>query len=266
MQPDGTSPARLLEAQRALARALRGPESSSGTLDTFDGPAAIGVGDRLAVYRNNSRQFFRSALALTYPVLQRRVGEAFFRQLATEYRAAHPSRSGDLHWVGAEFPGWLETRLLDTEYAWLADLAHLEWACEEAAASATDPPVALQSLAAIAPEHLDDARLRLQPSLRLVASRWPIWSVWQANQVAGAPPVDLTTGAEHCACVATNDAGVEVFRLDVEAYGLLVELGKDASFADAVARTETTPDVFAKVLEWAFARDLVVEVSPSAPA
>ena len=266
MRPDESPPTSLRDAQRTLARALRKPDDTAPGSDLFGAPAAIAVPDRLAVYRNNARQFFRTALALTYPVLQRRVGEDFFRQLATEYRAVHPSRSGDLHWVGAEFPGWLEARLRDSEYAWLADLARLEWACEEAAAAPTRAPVSLQSLAAIPPESLDGVRLRLQPSLRLVASRWPVWSVWSANQAAGAGPVDLEAGPEHCACVATVDAGVAVFRLGIEAYGLLAELRQDASLADALSRTGTTPDGLAKVLEWAFAHELVVEVSPSAPA
>ena len=263
MRPDGSTPASLLEAQRDFARELRAPDANAPGSGRFDGAS---IADRLAVYRNNARQFFRSALVLTYPVLQRRVGEDFFRQLATQYRATHPSRSGDLHWVGAAFPAWLDERLRDTEYAWLADLARLEWACEEAAAAATRAPVTLQSLALIPPESLDGVRLRLQPSLRLVSSRWPVWSVWSANQVEDADPVDLDAGPEHCACVGTLDAGVAVFRLEVEAYRLLAELHQDASLGDALARTGTTPDVLAKVLEWAFAHELVVEVSPSAPA
>ena len=38
--------------------------------------------ERLQVYRNNSRVMFDGALERTYPVLQRRVGEDYFRQLA----------------------------------------------------------------------------------------------------------------------------------------------------------------------------------------
>lgn len=265
MRPDAPPPQGLLDAQRDFARALHGQDTTAPGSDRFDG-TAIAVTDRLAVYRNNARQFFRTALALTYPVLQRRVGEDFFRQLATEYRALHPSRSGDLHWVGAEFPAWLQDRLRDSEYAWLADLARLEWACEEAGAAATLASVPLQSLASIPPEGMDGVRLRLQPSLRLVASRWPVWSVWSANQAEGAAPVDLDSGPEHCACVGSTDAGVAVFRLDAEAYGLVAELQRDASLAEALARTGTSPEALARVLEWAFAHDLVVEVSPSAPA
>ena len=85
---------------------------------------------RLEVYRNNAWQFFLAALERTYPVTQRRVGADFFRQLAREYRAQHPSQHGDLHWIGEAFPAWLADRMTGTGYEWLADLARLEWACE----------------------------------------------------------------------------------------------------------------------------------------
>jgi hypothetical protein len=266
MPPEAARPGGLRDAQRAMARVLRSPDDVPVAEGWFDGPKAIAVADRLAVYRNNSRQFFRTALALTYPVLQRRVGEDFFRQLATEYRAEHPSRSGDLHWVGAQFPDWLQKRLRDTQYAWLADLARLEWACEEAAAAALETPLALEALAALPPESLDGTRLRLQPSLRVVTSDWPIWSVWQANQVDDAAPVDLTTGPEHCVCAGTRDAGIVVYRVEAEAYALLARLQDGMSFADAVAGSDATPDALARLLGWAFGEGLVVGVSPSAPA
>jgi hypothetical protein len=266
MPPEAARPASLRDAQRAMARVLRSPDGAPVAEGWFDGPETITVADRLAVYRNNSRQFFRTALALTYPVLQRRVGDDFFRQLATEYRDEHPSRSGDLHWVGAQFPDWLRKRLGDTGYAWLVDLARLEWACEEAAAAALETPLGLEALAAQPPESLDGTRLRLQPSLCLVASDWPIWTLWQANQVDDAGPVDLTTGPEHCICAGTAETGIVVYRVDAETYALLARLRDGMSFADAVSGAGTTPDALARLLGWAFAECLVVGVSPSAPA
>jgi hypothetical protein len=235
--------------------------------DAFAGPAEVAVPERLAVYANNAWQFFHGALALTYPVLRRRVGEDFFRQLAHEYRAGHPSRSGDLHWIGEALPGWLVARLEDTEYAWLVDLARLEWACEEALAEATEPALPLATLGKMPADALDGVRLRLQPSLRRVESRWPIWSVWQANQdEATAAPVDLAAGPERCVCVDTLDGGVAVYRLDVEAYALLGALHDGATFTEAVARSQTSPDALARLVAWTFGEGLVIGVSPSAPA
>lgn len=258
---------RLCETQRELARSLRAGATSDGAAaPLFIAPPPVGVHDRLAVYRNNTRQFFRTALELTYPVLVRRVGTEYFRHLAHEYRECHPSRSGDLHWVGQAFPAWLEQRLRATDYAWLADLARLEWACEEAHAAGAEPAATLESLGRVPAESLDGARVQLQPSLRLVESPWPVWSVWQANQGehAGAP-VDLQAGPEHCACACTDDR-VAVYRLDAEHYAALARLAGGAPLAEAAATAASGPDALARVLGWAFGAGLVVAVSPCGPA
>jgi hypothetical protein len=226
----------------------------------------IGAADRIGVYRNNSTQAFRAALALSFPVLRRRVGEDYWRQLAHHYRLAHPSRSGDLHGVGAAFPAWLEVRLADTAYAWLADLARLEWACEEAAAAASSPPLPLAALATIAPEALDDTALVLQPSLRLVRSAFPVWSVWQANQgETSAESVDFAAGPEHCACACTGER-VAVYRLAPTEHALLESLQHGAVLGAAMGAAGSDAGTLASVLDWAFAEGLVVAISPSARA
>ncbi len=229
--------------------------------------AAEHFGAGVEVYRNNAWQFYLSALARTYPVTQRRVGAEFFRQLAHDYRAGHPSQHGDLHWIGEAFPAWLAVRLADTGYEWLVDLARLEWACEESAIAAYAEPVRVELLRHFAADSMPGLTLVLQPSLRLVASSFPIWSVWQSNQVASAAsPVDLAAGAEHCgvACIADR---VAVYRLDPDDYRLLQHLCDGRSFADATAAASADATTLGRLLGWVFGEGLVVQVvSPSAPA
>jgi len=264
-RPDaGTS---LLELQRSFARTIRAAALASDDDATFAGPGAVPVSERLAVYRNNAWQFFQNALALTYPVLKRRVGDDYFRQLAHEYRIAHPSRRGDLHWVGESFPAWLEQRLAQTEYAWLADLARLEWACEVVATTQTEQHADIAALSALDPVTLDRAVLHLQPALQLVESSWPLWSVWQANQAQHeAMAIDLGSGPENCA-VAGVDDGVTVYRLTAVDFSLLGSLQAGSSLAQAVSVAGAAPEALARLLGWAFAERLVVGVvSPSARA
>ena len=237
-------------------------------------PCVPGVGDDVGpcgagieVYRNNAWQFFLTALERTYGVTQRRVGADFFRQLAHEYRARHPSRHGDLHWIGEAFPAWLAHRLAGTGYEWLADLAQLEWACEESAIAAFTAPVGVEALRRFDADSMPGLTLALQPSLRLVASAFPIWSVWQSNQDDGAAsPVDLATGGEHCvvACVAER---VAVYRLDPAEHRLLQHLYDGLSLERATAASATDAATLGRLLGWAFGEGLVVQVvSPSAPA
>ncbi len=253
----------LHEVQRQFARALRiGADAGIATPGAPGGPADRAVDDGLAVYRNNTRQFFRHALALTYPVVRRRVGEGFFQRLADEYRVAHPSRSGDLHWVGRYFPEWLQGRLAQGEYVWLADLARLEWACAEALTAAYLPHLSVEALAGVAADDLDATRLQLQPSLRLVSSRFPVGTVWQVNQGDDpAGPVDLAVGAEHCACACT-DEHVAVYRLAAPDHAVLGELVRGICFAGALAAMAAEPAVLTRLLGWAFSERLVTAVNP----
>src|SRR5437868_9855910 len=57
----------------------------------IEGAAEIAAA-RLAVYRNNLREGFLKALAIDYPVVERLVGEDFFRQTARDFQLQHPSR------------------------------------------------------------------------------------------------------------------------------------------------------------------------------
>ena len=268
MQRPRDSAPDLKALQAAFGRSLRSRSANPADLHVLAGTAdAAAFGERVDVYRNNAWQFFLTALERTYAVIQRRVGADFFRQLAHEYRAQYPSRHGDLHWIGEAFPAWLAQRMAVTDYEWLADLARLEWACEEAVAAAHLEPAGLESLGRFDADVLPHLGLTLQPSLRLVASPFPIWSVWQANQHEDtASPVDLDAGAEHCvvACVADR---VAVYRLDPADHRLLQHLCEGMSLGVATAAAGADAEALGRLLGWAFGEGLVVQVvSPSAPA
>ena len=257
MQRPRDSDPDLKALQAAFGRSLRSKSAND----------AVAFGAGVDVYRNNGWHAFLTALERTYAVIQRRVGADFFRQLAHEYRARHPSQHGDLHWIGEAFPAWIAHRMAGTDYEWLADLARLEWACEESVAAAHLEPASLESLGRFDAAVLPHLGLMLQPSLRLVASPFPIWSVWQANQhEAAAAPVDLDAGAEHCvvACVADR---VAVYRLDQADHRLLQHLCDGQSLAAATDAAAADSDALGRLLGWLFAEKLVVQVvSPSAPA
>lgn len=250
----------LQQQQLAFAQALRHASMT---------PAADGAPDyerRFDTYRNNSWQSFATALEQTYPVLQRRVGGEFFRQLAREYRAAHPSRHGDLHWVGTQFAPWLAGRMGESGYEWLADLARLEWAVAEASVAAASPAALLAELAQFDADALTELRLMLQPSVRLVASAYPVWSVWQANQRDEAEPVDLEQGSEHCVIACIDDQPV-VYRIDAVDFRVLERLASSETLGAALDAVGADAAALRRVLGWAFGESLVADVvSPSAPA
>ena len=94
-----------------------------------------------AVYRASVLSNFRAALAATYPVVRRLVGEAFFDEAARRFALANASRSGDLNEYGTEFPEFLAVYPHAASMAYLPDLARLEWARHECGQAPQAPAV-----------------------------------------------------------------------------------------------------------------------------
>lgn len=259
--------AALADLQARFAAAL-------GAGDPRVDPAAAALADavvddglpaaaRLGVYHRNVQAIFETALARTYPVLRRRAGEGYFRGLCRDYRDLHPSRSGDLHWVGEAFPGWLATRLSGSEYAWLADLARLEWACEESLVAAERPPAPLSGLARIPAEALADTRLGLQAWLRLVESAWPVFSVWRANQAdVAAPKLDLDGGGEQVIVTRADDR-VALRSVPAVEFAFVARLAAEATLGEALEASALGVDALPATLAWLFAEGCVTRIQAS---
>jgi hypothetical protein len=208
---------------------------------------------------------FFGALERSYPVIVRRVGDGYFQRLAAEYRAAHPSRSGDLHWIGEKFPAWLAARLAGTEYGWLADLARLEWACEEVLVAADVPAISIEALGGVAPEVLPEVRLRLRPALRCVSSQYPVWSVWRANQPdqPGAA-IAADRGAEHVVIARTDDRPVLHLRPETEVR-FVAALSTGAGLLEALEHSSLPVEELPQALAWLFQNELVVALEGPVP-
>ena len=252
----GTVMSSLPDLQRAFAAAVRGeaPEGEAATV-------AVRPVANLEVYRNNSDWQYRNALGLSFPVLKRRVGDDYFRQLAVHYRKDFPSRSGDLHWVGRDFAEFLAVHLAGTDYAWLADLARLEWAKEVSAVAEVRPALGAESLGRYAPEELEHLVFTLQPSLQMGASDYPVVSVWQANQAENAPPVGQSAGPEQY-MVLSRDEGLLLQRLSSGLFSYLTALAAGAPLGEAMAVASLDESGLLDALRFTFAEALVCGVSP----
>lgn len=241
--------ASLRELQASFAAALR------------DDSAACAVRPRanLSIYRNNAAINFRGALESSFPVLRRRVGDDYFRQLAALYRQHSPSRSGDLHWVGRDFAAFLAGHLQGSEYAWLADLARLEWSRELAAVAVNRPSVGPEVLARFAPEQLEHLMFMLQPSLQLHASDFPVFSIWAANQVDDAPPVDQSLPGE-CGLVRACAESVDIRQIDPPLFTYLSALSAGAPLGEAVTSAGLDQRGLVAALRFVFSEGLVCAV------
>jgi len=158
----------LAELQADFAAALADP-----TL-----PAPAGSGRRFDAHRNNRAVSLIEALEASFPVVRRLVGNDFFRAAAKAYIRRHPPRTPVLLLYGETFGAFLEGFEPARGVAYLGDVARLEWARLNAFHAADAEPLSLARLAEVPQERLADLRFTLHPSLQLLASRWPVASLW----------------------------------------------------------------------------------------
>jgi hypothetical protein len=186
----------LRELQLRFAAALF--EGSDAIVSPQLADVAPSAGARLGVYRNNLREGFIKTLALEFPVVERLVGEEFFRHTALDFLLQYPSQRGDLTYVGAPFAAWLRTRFGNSDFAWLPDIAELEWALQEVAIAPECRAVPTAALNDVPPHRYQDLIFEANPATRLVESRFPVVRIWQSNQPGAAvESVDLDSGGDH---------------------------------------------------------------------
>jgi hypothetical protein len=238
--------------QHAFAAALRDPSTDCPVV-----PVA-----NLAIYRNTVSVGFRVALERTYPVVRRRVGEDYFRQLAVQYRERCPSLRGDLNRVGRDFPAFLDDCLRDGDYAWLADLARLEWARAECSVSRESPSVAADGLTRFAPHELEGLVFHLQPTLRLHSFACPVFTVWETNQVDDAPPVDQSLGSEQGMSRVRGESP-EIRRLDARLFSFLSALHRGAPLGQAMTAAPLDEGALLQSLAFVFNEELVCSLALS---
>lgn len=173
-------------SQSAFARALLDPEAAvpAGIL----GPDGIPAPKRFSVYRNNVALSLTRALEAAFPTVRKLVGDEFFAAMAGVFLRAHPPRSRMLMLYGEEFPALLEAFQPVAHLGYLPDVARLDQALRESYHAADSVPLGEVAFQRLLGADLAGLRLRLAPSLRLVRSRWPVWSIWAAHAENGPPP------------------------------------------------------------------------------
>lgn len=190
---------------------------------------------RIAIYANNAREGFLTALAATFPVIERLAGRDWFRQTGREYMRRYPSRSGNLHFVGERFATYLDDLMLGTQHAYFADVARLEWAYQEVLIAADHPSFEISALSSVSPDDHGSLMFRVHPALRLVESRHPVLAIWKANQPGTAevaPPISLDAGAARVLIIRREDH-VELRELSAAGFAMLAAFQRGATLAEA---------------------------------
>ena len=182
----------LRELQAAFRDAMLDPAAEAAVLGRLEEDAGTGR-RRLAAYRNSILGNLIGALAATYPVVERIVGTAFFREAARRYVETHPSVSGDLNDYGGDFAPFIADYPHAHELAYLPDVARLEWRVQGVYYAADAPSADLALLAEIPPGRYGELRFACDPAHARLDSPWPLDAIWQVNRegYAGDMTVDF---------------------------------------------------------------------------
>ena len=220
----------------AFAAALLDPElpAPPGLTDPQGAPA----GRRFSVYRNNVAVGLKDALAASFPVLRKLLGDDFFGAMAGVFFRDHPPSSPLMMFYGDAMPGFLAAFPPVAHLGYLPDVARLELTIRHSYHAADAPPVGPDALGSLSPDDMLALRPRLSPALRLIRSDWPVVSIWRANTEGTPPP-----GGRHAEDALVLRPGFDptVTPLPPGAAGFIAALLARRSFAQAL---EDTPADF----------------------
>jgi hypothetical protein len=222
----------LPELQQAFADAVL--RERTAQISPWIRRNGIAAERRLAIYRNNRVEGFLQAQQATFPVLARLSGDSWFRHTGRRYMQRHPSRSGNIHYIGERFAAFLDATLVDSEYEYFADVARLEWAYQEVLIAADHSSLDLALLATVPPESYPALTFRTHPAMRLVRSRFPVLAIWKANQPGSsdAAPISLDDGASNVLVIRRDDH-VELRELPAADFVLLAAFVRGESLESA---------------------------------
>ena len=192
--------------------------------------AALGAGERVAIYARSYVARLAECLRAEFPVLRAMVGDQVFNLFAGGYLSAHPPTSYSLYDLGAGFPDWLEETRPRVEGPQAAlpllppSLARLERAIAESGRAqgpeAGGPGVADPAGLVFLP----GARLSVPATMRLLQLPFdfrPALAAARSGEALRPPPLSDTLMA-----VARSHYAVRAHVLEPWAFAWLATLGE----------------------------------------
>lgn len=159
----------------------RGPEPTR-CLDVIEESSNVSRENRLAIYGDGYFIRIVNVLASNYPSLRNVVGaHEFDHHLARPYLVRFPSTHKCIDNVGSHMAAFLKSHRLTQIKRFLPDLARLEWASHESFYADDWPLLEAATLASIPVSCWSSARVKLDPSVRLLELDYPVVGLWKDN-------------------------------------------------------------------------------------
>jgi len=193
--------------------------------------------DRFSIYRNNVTLSLSEAIADTFPVVKRLIGDDCFKAAAVAFIRAHPPSQPSLLFYGDGFIDFIKTWPACSELEYLSDVAQLEWNYIRAFHAADRSLMDNGVLQQIAPELLGDGVFSIHPSVHLMRSEWPVDSIWEENLKPEVATLDLHILSPGNLLIYRQEGQVQVVNLSVECFNFLTALTESNCITDAWQKT-----------------------------
>jgi len=189
---------------------------------------------RLAVHRNHFAATLVGSLGEIFEATRALFGETFFDAFALRFARSAPPRSPCHFEYGADFPAALAAAPELADHAYGAALARLEWAMHESFHAPAAPALNPTRLAAAPADRVGDVRLRLHPTLRILAAPFPVDDLWRGARGGEVSP-DMLQGPETCLLLLRPDMDVRMERISGGLFALLEMLAGGATLGQAAS-------------------------------
>ncbi len=170
-------------------REARGDGTRAAVAELFTGDSRRTAEERLDVYANMYFFRLRDVLAEDFSRTAAALGGDRWHNLVTDYLLAHPPTRWSLRWAGEALPGFLRGHEYGAARPWLADVAALEWARNEAFQAVDAAPLRVADLVNVPPEAWPALRFAALPGTVLTTSSYDLAAWWDegAEELEGAP-------------------------------------------------------------------------------
>lgn len=241
----------LLQRRRSLV----GDESAERvTTRTVTGNDRLSPAAQVEIYRVQFWLRHTGSLLEDFPGLGGVVGQRDWERLVEGYLERHPPRSYTLRDLGAQLPDYVAhcEFLEHRELCW--DMARLEWAYVEAFDAADAATLDPAHLATVPAAKWPEARLILQPALRLLRVSYPVAALRRQLKSAGEAPIRLPSRQPQCLVVHRRQGGLFHSEVSLAAFELLTELAEGRRLGEALEslmqRVDDADELSANLHNW----------------
>jgi hypothetical protein len=137
---------------------------------------------RFRIYRNNVFVSLKEVVKGHFPVIHKIAEDDFFNFISQEFITEHPPEQAQLSVYGSRFGDFLASFEPTQKYGYMKDLADLEYAILVSQNAENVAEFDPNKLTNYDPSCIDGLVFSLRPSVHLIASDYPVYSIWREYQ------------------------------------------------------------------------------------